>query len=92
MPYSARDKIIASLKEGPKSWAELSSSTRLSKAALSNNLRVLVQELIVSSEVDESRKPRMTIYEIEKGFLELREQLEQFLSGERIGTAEFEEP
>jgi DNA-binding HxlR family transcriptional regulator len=92
MPYSARDKIVAGLKEGPKSWAELLNSTGLSKAALSTNLKVLTQELIVSSKVHESRKPRTAVYEIEKDFLEVREQLEQFLSGEKTRIAEFEEP
>ena len=92
MPYSARNKIIVSLEQGTKSWAELLNSTGLSKAALSTNLKTLTQELIVSSKVDESRKPRVAVYEIEKDFLEVREQLEEFLSGEKTRIAEFEEP
>ena len=91
MPYSARKKIVASLRKGSKTWGELLDDTGLSKAALSTNLKALIQELVVSTQVDASKKPPATVYKLEKAFLDFKERENQFLSGERIEKVTFEE-
>ncbi len=47
MPYSASNRINEAFREGPRSWAELIDATRISKAALSANLRRLITEGLV---------------------------------------------
>jgi predicted transcriptional regulator len=91
MPYNARNKIIASLEKGPKTWAGLLESTGLSKAAVSTNLKVLIQELVVTAEVDTSTKRPSTVYKIEKAFLVFKEHLNQFLTGTVTQKVDFQE-
>jgi len=64
MPYSARDRIVKSLRERPKSWSDLLKDTELSKAALSTNIRKLIQELVVATDIDASKRPPLTVYKI----------------------------
>jgi DNA-binding HxlR family transcriptional regulator len=62
----AKSQIYACLFNGPKTWGDLLKETKLSNAHISRTIKKLIEDNIVSTKIDTTKRPSVTIYHLDK--------------------------